>query len=346
MKEKNIYDRNGFINIPAIYNIPVPFIFIVGGRGTGKTYGVCKYAIEKKIKFALMRRTQTQADLISKPEFSPLKPVLGDMNRMFKAVSLTKQNSAFYETDMEGTIISPEPFCYSLALSTISNMRGFDASDISLIFYDEFIAEAHERPLKNEAEAFFNCYETINRNRELKGIPPVKVICAANSNNMANELFISLGLVLRAEKMYQNGTSIWIDKERGLALIICQDSPVSEAKEKTALYNLVSRDSDFYQMSLKNVFTKDRADNIGSRNIKEFKPLVHIGEMYIYRHKSRQEYYVTSFKSGVFKENYTMSENDKVRFRLKYRYLWIAFLSRSLFLENYIIQVLFTKCFT
>ena len=182
MKEKNIYDRNGFINIPAIYNIPVPFIFIVGGRGTGKTYGVCKFAIEKKIKFALMRRTQTQADLISKPEFSPLKPVLGDMNRMFKAVSLTKQNSAFYETDMEGTIISPEPFCYSLALSTISNMRGFDAGDISLIFYDEFIAEAHERPLKNEAEAFFNCYETINRNRELKGIAPVKVICAANSN--------------------------------------------------------------------------------------------------------------------------------------------------------------------
>ena len=227
MKEKNIYNRNGFINIPAIYNIPVPFIFIVGGRGTGKTYGVCKFAIEKKIKFALMRRTQTQADLISKPEFSPLKPVLGDMNRMFKAVSLTKQNSAFYETDMEGTIISPEPFCYSLALSTISNMRGFDASDISLIFYDEFIAEAHERPLKNEAEAFFNCYETINRNRELKGIPPVKVICAANSNNMANELFISLGMVLRAEKMYRNGTSIWIDKERGLALIICGGMPIS-----------------------------------------------------------------------------------------------------------------------
>lgn len=346
MKEKNIYDRNGFINIPAIYNIPVPFIFIVGGRGTGKTYGMCKFAIEKKIKFALMRRTQTQADFISKSEFSPLKTVLGDMNLMFKAVPLTKQNSAFYETDIEGTIISPEPFCYSLALSTISNMRGFDASDISLIFYDEFIAEAHERPLKNEAEAFFNCYETINRNRELKGNAPVKVICAANSNNMANELFISLGLVLRAEKMYQNGTPIWIDKERGLALIICQDSPVSKAKEKTALYNLVSRDSDFYQMSLKNVFTKDRADNIGSRNIKEFKPLVHVGEMYIYRHKSRQEYYVTSFKSGVFKDNYTMGENDNVRFRLKYRYLWIAFLSRSLFLENYIIQVLFTRCFT
>ena len=99
-------------------------------------------------------------------------------------------------------------------------------------------------------------------------------------------------------------------------------------------------------MSLKNVFTKDRADNIGARNIKEFKPLVHAGEMYIYRHKSRQEYYATPFKSGVFKDNYTMSENDKVRFRLKYRYLWIAFLSRSLFFENYIIQVLFTKCFT
>lgn len=346
MKEKQLYLKSGYINIPAIYKIPVPFIFIVGGRGTGKTYGVCKFAIENSIKFALMRRTQTQADLVSKMDFSPLKPVLADMRKSFKAVPLTKQNTAYIETDEEGEVIGNDIFCYSIALSTVSNLRGFDASDINLLFYDEFIPERHERPLKNEAQAFFNCYETMNRNRELKGQPPLKVICAANSNNMANELFIELGLVTRAEKMYQTGKSLWIDEERGLALVICQESPISEQKENTALYNLVSKQSDFYKMSLKNVFTADRAENVGSKPINEYKPLVHIGELYIYRHKSRQEYYITTYRTGTFKDTYTMGENDKIRFKLKYRYLWIAFIARNVNFESYMVQVLFTKCFT
>ena len=40
------------------------------------------------------------------------------------------------------------------------------ASDI---IFAEFIPEAHERLIKNEAAALFNFYETINRNRELDG---------------------------------------------------------------------------------------------------------------------------------------------------------------------------------
>ena len=46
-----------------------------------------------------------------------------------------------------------------MALSTVSNLRGFDMSDCTLLIYDEFIPEPHERPLKNEAAALFNAYE-------------------------------------------------------------------------------------------------------------------------------------------------------------------------------------------
>jgi hypothetical protein len=52
----------------------------------------------------------------------------------------------FYEPDAEEM---PHPIGYTCALSTLSNMRGFDASDIQLLICDEFIPEKHERLLKN-----------------------------------------------------------------------------------------------------------------------------------------------------------------------------------------------------
>lgn len=346
MKEKNLYLKSGYLNMKAIRHIDVPFIFVVGGRGTGKTYGIIKDMIESKEKFILMRRTQTQADLISKAEFSPVKSVMDDMFRHFKTVPLSKQSTGLVETDADGNALNGDIFCYTIALSTISNLRGFDASDVNYLFYDEFIPEPHEKPLKNEASAFYNCYETINRNRELKGRKPLKVIAAANANNMANPLFISMGLVTKVESMIRKGQSIWEDKERGIAVIVCQETPISKEKENTALYRLVDEREDFYHMSLKNSFTSDNRDRIGSMKLVEYLPVVHIGELYIYRHKSRKEYYVSAIKSGTFKENFTMNDMDKLRFRTGYRRIWAAFINQQVIFESYLIQVLFTKCFT
>ena len=92
-----------------------------------------------------------------------------------------------------------------LALSTISNVRGFDATDRDVLIYDEFIPERHERPIKDEATAFFNAIETIQRNRELEGKDPLTVLCLANANELANPLFIELKLVKRAMALIRKG---------------------------------------------------------------------------------------------------------------------------------------------
>ena len=42
----NLYTADGYADMSAIYNIDVPFIFVIGGRGTGKTYGILKYVLE------------------------------------------------------------------------------------------------------------------------------------------------------------------------------------------------------------------------------------------------------------------------------------------------------------
>ena len=74
----NYYLPSGYVDMAKIIEQPYPFIFLIHGRGTGKTYGACKYVLDKGEKFVYLRRTQTEADLCSSAEFSPFKPLMDD----------------------------------------------------------------------------------------------------------------------------------------------------------------------------------------------------------------------------------------------------------------------------
>ena len=119
-----IYDSSGYVNVRGILEEGYPFNFLVGGRGTGKTYTALKVAKEDGRKFMLMRRTQSQADLISKPEFSVFKPLNEDLGWNVMVHRISKYNSAFYEPSPDDEKTGSE-IGYTCALSTISNMRGF-----------------------------------------------------------------------------------------------------------------------------------------------------------------------------------------------------------------------------
>ena len=60
-----LYDDNGYFDIGRVLASKLPFIFVVGGRGTGKTFSSLKYVLEHNIKFVFLRRTQSQVDLIN-----------------------------------------------------------------------------------------------------------------------------------------------------------------------------------------------------------------------------------------------------------------------------------------
>ena len=177
----NYYLENGYLNMPRmIEQDHSPFIVVMNGRGTGKTFGALEYVIEHNVKFILMRRTQTQVELLRTDELSPFKAVNRIKGWDIKVNPINKYVSGVYREQDEA-----EELCgYILALSTFSNLRGFDASDVKLVIYDEFIPEPHDRPIKQEGNAFLNCYESINRNRELDGQPPLKVLLLSNTNTL------------------------------------------------------------------------------------------------------------------------------------------------------------------
>lgn len=333
-----IYDSNGYVNIRGILEEGYPFNFCVGGRGTGKTYTSLKSAVEDDVRFMLMRRTQAQADLISKPEFSVFKPLNDDLGWDIRVHSISKYNSEYYTEDQDGNCSTVG---YTCALSTLSNMRGFDASDIRLLIYDEFIPEKHERLLKNEADALFNAYETMNRNRELKGKQPMQLLCLANANDITNPVFESLGLIRIADKMQRGNSDRWTDDRRGIQLIMLHRSPISRRKSRTALYNL-TEGTDFSSMALDNDFNVNR-QHVRPRPLAEYTPVCMIGELCIYRHKSEIRLYATTHLSGVFNKVYTLSDSDKLYYMQNNRAHWDAYISGKIDFEDVTSEKIFLR---
>jgi hypothetical protein len=335
----NIYLENKYLDFEKILSIDIPFIFIIGGRGTGKTYGALKYAIDKCLPHMLMRRTQTQTDLINDPEFTPYKKLNQDQGWDITTKTLKKNLGGIFENIEEGgTLLG-----YTCALSTIKNIRGFDASNIKLLIYDEFIPEKHERPLKGEADALWNAYETINRNRELHNEKPLQLVALANSNDLANPIFMDLGVIRTVQKMQAKGQNSYINRDRKFAIFDLGDSKISVDKNDTVLYTL-KKGSEFADMSLGNRYNNEVAGRIKSKPIKEYRPIVKIGELCIYEHKHDGSLYASTHKTGSPPE-YGLGDIEKARFRNSYIWVWHAYISNSIEFEEYLCEILLKKIF-
>lgn len=320
------------------------FNFICGGRGTGKTYGALCNMLDSGDKFMFMRRTQTQIDEVKVDELSPFKKINSDRKIHITSKPITKQCNAFYKMteDDEGALVaSGSPLGYSCALSTISNLRGFDASDVDVLIFDEFIPERHDRPISHEAQAFMNAYETINRNRELQGEKPLQVLALTNANDLACPLFMEWSLVSVIERMKKKGQEFLILPERSIGIFLLDNSKISELKAQTVLYK-AGAGSSFVNMSLGNEFIDNDMTQIESENLKQYNPLVRVGELSIYSHKADNRYYVCGHISGQCPE-YGSSETERARFKKKYLWLWNAYIDGRVLFEEYVYKALFER---
>ena len=343
----NLYTTDGWVDIPAVRSFMreagLVFLFCFGGRGIGKTYGALSDARsraledpESKHKFLLVRRTQSQVDIISKQELSPFKRIDLDHAFFTECRPVSKFTTGFYADD---TLIG-----YVAALSTFSNLRGFDASDVDLIIFDEFIPESHEKPIRNEDAALLNLYETVNRNRELDGQDPALLMCYANANNIANPIFAGLGLISTVEQMQKKHREQWILEDRGVLLLNLDASPISRAKSRTALYRLAGEQSDFGKMALSNSFRSDTGSEHGSRNIREYIPVLSVGDLTVYEHKSNGTFYVCELRSGS-PETFQANKTDLARFKSQNIWLWREYMTGRIVFRSLEIEILFQNYF-
>lgn len=341
------YNKDGWVDMSRIFDNGIPWNLLIGGRQIGKTYGAITELFKRKPFFLFLRRTQDEVEAIQDPELDPFRAPNTDYAKQnpewlpWKMFRLNKHVWGIYpaKQDDDGTWkIAGEQVGLAASVNTFAKVRGFSARQITHIIYDEFIPEPHVRRFRKEGSAFFNIYESINSNRELQGEPPVKVICLANANTIANPLMMELGIVEKADRLEQRGLHSFCTKD----LYYCNysDSPKSAQKVDTVLYRL-TRGTEFSRMALQSSFSGDERGAIVSKDLREYKPVVIAGEIEIYQHKKRPELYVSMHKSGSCPE-YFPGEINFARVRRRYNLIDPYMQGRVLF-ETYTCELYFRE---
>ena len=340
-----IYDESGWLNAPWLYDICKGFLRIVGSRGTGKSYGFLKEVVKRGDRFIYLRRTQRQLENCMNPSddddngnpFTPLNNDLGwsihpyvKRGKMFFATSAWNEAKQRNEPDAILGI--------GLALSTLGNIRSVDYSTIKTIIFDEFIADVNDRPIKNEFAVFMNLIETVNRNRELKGEEPVKVIMLGNANKLANPYFVGWHLMKTVLHMIAGQQMMHRTPDGTGITVIMLDSPIAAQKAKTMLYKNAS--ADFVEMALNNAFRTDET-NVKSWPLRECLHIVSVGDIGIYQHKSNGYYYVSeTVNKNNFYDDYGVY---LLKFRRQYCLFRDIYLRGLIYFENFEVELIFRE---
>jgi hypothetical protein len=179
-----------------------PFTFIVGGRGIGKTYDSIDRAItDYKRKFIYLRNTREQLQESCGAFGNPFKKWATDHGRDIM-MELERKHAVVNEWTGSGDNIEKEIIGFGANLSTFSNLRGVDLSDCEFGIFDEFIE--NKTLMFDQFDAFNHMYETVNRNRELEGRDPFKVVLLSNAQRLGNPILRGFNLIPIIEAMQKN----------------------------------------------------------------------------------------------------------------------------------------------
>lgn len=351
MKTK-YYLPSGYIDMAKIFDLPYTFIFVVHGRGTGKTFGACKYCYDYHDrtgdKFIYLRRLQTEADLVGNTAFSPFTPVTDfyDLEPLISGpIPNVKNVKGIWKTERneKGDIVpAGPPIGYTAALATVSSIRGFSGRDIKVCVYDEFIPEKTARPIRAEGEAVLQFYESVNRNRELEGEPPLKMVFLSNANKLSSPVFEAFGITNYVDKMVRGNQEECYLKDRGVAILKLKDSPISQQKSKTALYK-ASQSEAFNDMAIGNAFDMSNYLYVRAEPIDEYRIIAKFDDVYIYRHKSDARYYVTRYRTGTPKAEYISEPFSIKKFKKDYALVFTAWIDGRISFNDYYCKLVLTK---
>lgn len=342
--KNNLYTSEGWVNTSLLINSPSPLVIAIGGRGIGKTYGCLKDLYNTGKEFIYLRRTQTQIDNISIPALNPFNALAPE------GINVTVRKNGKYIVDFyrnfpneEGELI-PEntPFSIGVALSTFSNIRGI-SSNADYVLFDEIIPERSERKnlIKEEGECFLNLIESLNRNKEIQGLPPMKFILLSNSNTINSQILSALNLIDVLDTMERKGKNRTTVKNGLIEIFKYSDSPISEKKKTTFLYNVASKESDFYNMSVENRFSSADREYVKSEPLKEYNPVIAVNGVTVYSHKTEQKYYIVEGEKTQKKFDATPLEIKS--FRRAYYYLYKAMLTRRITYSSVKVKILFER---
>lgn len=186
--EKNGIENLEWFSLKRDFSFATKYIYLIGGRGYGKTYSVKTYIfqnfVKKKKKFAWVRTTLTALENIMSTE-----QFFGRMENL-EQIGITK-----CKVIGDKIYINDELAGYFFAVSTFYNQKGSDY-DVDTIVWDEFMRAKGERPLPNRREKFMDLVESIGRENASR------VICMSNSTSQYDEVLSFFNVKLKDYGVY------------------------------------------------------------------------------------------------------------------------------------------------
>lgn len=273
----------------------VNLLIAIGGRGIGKTYSALDW-LQEDGKNMLYIRNQLDEIIISCTyKGNPFKKLNRDKGYNY---TFEKSGGMYNIIDIndEGEKIDRG---LGIALSVAGKVKGFDLSDIDAFVYDEFIPDPDLVLRFNPGEAFLRFYETVARNREILGENPLKGILLSNSEDIRSEVLVALGIADKVELMARQGIKKMTVPEKGIRIVLPEAPELMKRKMETALYKAAADNTAFIEKNIENKFTGASFQHVKKRKLSEYTGVCGYEGLYIYRHKSRNEYYVCESRADV-----------------------------------------------
>ena len=313
-----------------IMSYPDAWCYIIfGGRNTGKTYSSLKLSVEEKHIFVYAKRTIEDVKLIcagandkSKVSkyninLSPFKSLNRDLGWNIKPVIIYPGLGGFFECDIDGEPYG-EPIGYIVAMSAITKFKGFDMSECDYLIFDEFVPKMFDRTIRFEGDQILELYKTISRDREHRGLPPLKLICLANSDNCVSPTTQVLEITDNIVQLSLKKEAKMYIEDRGIFIHRIIDNPEFMEKEKQSAIYKAMANTQWGHMALDNDFSYNDFSNINKIKLKNYAPLCKFiyktKDYYIY-YKDSGEYFVTDQKSNNKIKQYDLiKDNDQRSF--------------------------------
>lgn len=223
------YDINKTLTYNCLFN------FIIGSRGSGKTYAAKKRAVklflDKGLQFVYLRRFQDELNETAESYFNDII-----LNNEFPNVEIKYHNGEY--------LINDQLAGYAMALTKAKDYKSISYPLVYFIIFDEFLIEdnGYSRYLKHEVKQFLNFYMSIDRYRG------VTVFFLANSVSMINPYTLYFDLTLPyGSNIYRRGD---------LLLELVQDKEFIEERKQTRFGKLIEG-TDFAEYAIENKFVND-----------------------------------------------------------------------------------------
>lgn len=312
------------------------FMFIYGGRSTGKTYSVLRYMVEENKPFVFMKRTLQDVQILCTGrklnwsfeqnrrtsddnnqfrvdiDLSPFAPLNRDFGWNIHAWMVDSKAGigAFFREDEDGNPVGA-PLGFLLAISGVSKYKGFNLvealpqnEDFYMIF-DEFVPPAGTKKLAlgkdaTEGTALFDLYMTLERDRVSRGLNAIKLICLANPDSLISPIILTMDIIDEIAHMQKRGEDTLLIPEKHLAIHrIKKNKDFVEKEGNQPIYRLMG-ETEWAAKSLENEFVDADFSCIAKNNLRGYKGIVEIHykrhKWYIWYNEDKGSYYMTAQK--------------------------------------------------